>query len=981
MSINVNSAQASAGLLLVPMFIPGSKQTVLPPGYAHLGIPQSIYQMPNGLALVVDPVTMLKTFTLDAFDTVEVWANGKATSVSKVILPGEEQLRILLYLPLGRLVNGVNQLFYRVTRPSGNFEDSTPVLDVLYHDPAPGNPAPAGITIVFPPNIVANGVGPAEAAAGVLVTFNVSFARPFDEIRLDVGTWNTTFTVTDPSKPITLTLTAADFQQIGDNANTPVKCTVTDQLGNGNQSATTYLDIHANRLNLLAPTVKGQTGNNFNPTLQDVRVAVPPGSLLPTYKVTVKWQGATGTPAAGSFTSPQRLVSAGLEFVVPRSVLAYSLGKTVTVSYVIEHNGITTPSLLLSLNILPLPTTALIPPKIVEADANNVLDVMALGTSNATIHALLWTLIKAGQQVWMRLEGEKADGTAHNLQVWSGGISKVNATWVSQGFWPKVLVNSYLKLLGHGSTLTIKFKASLDESNNPATATVFPDRTYTIKAVELVVPTLSSVTDAGSKEVPEGGLTVSTVLKLKGFASKGLPVEIFDGSGPSAVSKGIATANPTTGIWEHTISVPVGGRRLYAQSRYHPDYVFSNVRKLTVVAVIVPTLVNVLDANNVEVPEGNSTTSTTLKLKGKASNDQQVEIFDGSGPSAVSKGAATAHATTGDVECTITVGEGSHRLYFKSLYHPTATYSNVRLLTVIAAVAPTITSVKGNSASGPEIPNGTSTTATTFVFTGKASANQKIELRDKGAVQATITVGATGGWTRTLTGQAQGAHSYTAKATYGTLPESAARTLTILPALNPGPNKTLNLVNFIVAQGRPPASVPPEAIFTQTASGGRPPYAYTSENSNVASVTSQGGTVTCRANGSTRIHVRDANDVQVFYTVTVSGIKTLLQNDSTWRTWPEAFNYCQARGGRLATLNEMLAFYNLYAREGGNVAALLGWPLIQAHPSALYGAWVADGGGGSHYYFNLTGAPAHGGNVPYGLHGDGYRRPALCLIG
>jgi hypothetical protein len=211
---------------------------------------------------------------------------------------------------------------------------------------------------------------------------------------------------------------------------------------------------------------------------------------------------------------------------------------------------------------------------------------------------------------------------------------------------------------------------------------VFPDRTYTIKAVELVVPTLDNVLDTGDKEVLEGGLTASATLKLNGTASKGQPVEIFDGRGASAVSKGTATANTTTGIWEHTITVPVGGRRLYAQSRYHPTPVYSNVRNLTVVAVIVPTLVNVLDANNVEVPEGTSTTSTTLKLKGKASNGKTVEIFDGSGPSAVSKGKATANATTGIWELTITVPAGARRLYAKSLYHSADTYSNVRTFTV-----------------------------------------------------------------------------------------------------------------------------------------------------------------------------------------------------------------------------------------------------------------------------------------------------------
>jgi hypothetical protein len=201
------------------------------------------------------------------------------------------------------------------------------------------------------------------------------------------------------------------------------------------------------------------------------------------------------------------------------------------------------------------------------------------------------------------------------------------------------------------------------------------------------------------------------------------------------------------------------------------------------------------------------------------------------------------------------------------------------------------------------------------------------------------------------------------------------------PALNPGADKSLSLPNFIIAEGRPPAYSPPEATFTQTATGGEPPLAYFVENVNVASVTSHDGRVTCRSNGTTRIFVKDANGTSASYTLQVVEIKTMLRNDTTWRSWPDAFNYCQARGGRLATLNEMLAFYNLYAKEDYNVAALLGWPLIQNHPGALLGAWTSSPSNAGFYYFvNLNGWPSLPG-VIYGHH-EGFRgRPALCLIG
>jgi YVTN family beta-propeller protein len=116
--------------------------------------------------------------------------------------------------------------------------------------------------------------------------------------------------------------------------------------------------------------------------------------------------------------------------------------------------------------------------------------------------------------------------------------------------------------------------------------------------------------------------------------------------------------------------------------------------------LMVPTLTKVMDASNTEIPQAGTTTSTTLNLAGKASNAQTVEIFDGSGPSAVSKGTAVADATTGDWTHTITVAPGAHRLYAQSRYHSTPVYSNVRNLTVVAALKLSFTNAPYTVASG-----------------------------------------------------------------------------------------------------------------------------------------------------------------------------------------------------------------------------------------------------------------------------------------
>ncbi|RON50393.1 Ig-like domain-containing protein [Pseudomonas frederiksbergensis] len=128
-------------------------------------------------------------------------------------------------------------------------------------------------------------------------------------------------------------------------------------------------------------------------------------------------------------------------------------------------------------------------------------------------------------------------------------------------------------------------------------------RTLTVTAV--IVPTLTSVKGSPSNaEILENGITVETSLILTGTASKG----------------GTATANATSGVWQLTIAVAVGAHRLYAKSRYHPTPVFSNVRNLTVTAVIVPTLTSVKGSpSGVEILENGITVETSLILTGTAS--------------------------------------------------------------------------------------------------------------------------------------------------------------------------------------------------------------------------------------------------------------------------------------------------------------------------------------------------------------------------
>ena len=392
MSINVSSVEITRLLQQFPMAIPGAEQNVLPPGVYHLGIPLSIHSPSVPLFMVIDPVRTLAT-TLAVGDSVRLWVNGQATSVIKNIRPGEENDRIVMELPWGSLVNGGNTLFYRVTRPSGNFEDSTPILNVLFNNPA------SGITVSHPASI-----GPGQPAT---FTFTRSYPREYDVVTLDVGTWSKTIPYVHPANPITYTLTTADLQQIGDGTH-PVSATVVDQLSNRTVSPTTSITISAN----------------------------------------------------------QKIYN---------------------------------------------------PPIIVEAEPGKILDVAALNGKDATIHGKTWTGIVVGQQVWLKLTGQNPNGSTVTLQIWNGGASQVNATWVSQGFWPKSLPGTFLSQLADGSSLLMEFWVSEDKSNNFASATKFADQVYAVKSQAAIVVAFLN----GPYTVAAGGQVKDIQLSL---AQAGQPI-------------------------------------------------------------------------------------------------------------------------------------------------------------------------------------------------------------------------------------------------------------------------------------------------------------------------------------------------------------------------------------------------------------------------------------------------------------------------
>ncbi|MCW0921818.1 beta-propeller fold lactonase family protein, partial [Pseudomonas sp. RG1] len=206
-------------------------------------------------------------------------------------------------------------------------------------------------------------------------------------------------------------------------------------------------------------------------------------------EITVTWAAAEGAPADGSHTTqPWPVTTVGLQQIpLLQTLVAFNLDKPVTVSYVvIRGDRETVPSPPHTLTVLPLPVSALEKSSITEAPNNGEgpeLDITAL-VNGASVRTNIWPLGAFGQPVRLELQGQKADGTPHDIVLMSEDKNAVHQAWLNQGYHTVNAPYSYLKELAHDSELKVVFKASLDTVN----VVTFPIRAYTVLALDLSAP-------------------------------------------------------------------------------------------------------------------------------------------------------------------------------------------------------------------------------------------------------------------------------------------------------------------------------------------------------------------------------------------------------------------------------------------------------------------------------------------------------------
>jgi len=417
------------------------------------------------------------------------------------------------------------------------------------------------------------------------------------------------------------------------------------------------------------------------------------------------------------------------------------------------------------------------------------------------------------------------------------------------------------------------------------------------EVVELVPPTIDSVKGLpGEVEIPDGGTTVDTMVKLKGKGAKGEKVQIKDG----ATVKGTADVDAQSGDWELIVTgLSEGDHRFTAIARYGSEQV-SNPWVVVVTENVPLTIRSMKDQSNWDIPDNGYTVHTRITLEGFAPVRQKVEVFLGT----ISKGIAEAgsdriwtHIVSG---LTLNV---LHTLKAVGQYANNPT-SNLWRLTVLNGVAPTITAA--HDSNGQPIGNGGNTVDRTVHLTGTANTFLEVEIYD-GAISTGKKIRANdkGEWTVELTGLSIARHDYKAKALYGTGTESGVWAVNVVSdlVLDPG-DLILNGLNLAFPQSgiavwRRVSPAPGNASALRRAQGGTPPYIYRSSAPQFAQV-DQTGAVWSEGNGQATVTVTDSSTPPQSrsYVVRCSNVKRLLVSPSRFpHSYIEAAAWIQQVGG------------------------------------------------------------------------------------
>ncbi|WP_085694290.1 MULTISPECIES: Ig-like domain-containing protein [unclassified Pseudomonas] len=870
--------------------------------------------------------------------------------------------RVTLYVMsehIGLLVNGRLDLWYRVTNDTAAYgtSESEHLLLKVQAIPAtlPAPDVPEAIEGVLDPARVYEKVTVRVGYTGTVKDDILTYYWTAVSADISTSDWLPITTVS-AGKPVNFRV---DARFVTPSIGEYVKIRYTLKhaaTGLLSYSATYELLIGQLVGELPPPDVIQADGDSLDPmkALGGVDVAVAYANMDPALDtIALKWRGTPGAGTSEDLELPAD-ASGRVQFHLPASVVGPNIGRPVAVTYDVKRYNFWTTSELLTLNVLRFqsPETELPRPEVPQA-VNQVLDLMEFA-GDPDVQVKVWPYIALEQRLWLRLEGKALDGSDYRIVLLDGAL--ITAGQVSAGL-KETLPRSELLKLDHASSASVVCKVTFDGDVQEHTAIEFPRLNLTIRTrYDYLTPAITRVTDQWGT-VANGGVTYNDQVTVTGTATRGQKVEILDGANSYGSADVAPGGTGSEGVWSKVLNnLTVKAYHLTARALYDANPVTSPPWAFTVAVANKPVISNVTDSLG-SVANGATTYDRTVTVRGTASPSQKVRLLDGT--QALGEPLANAQGDWSHVVNGLTAK--AYSLTALALYGDSPVSAPPRTFVVAEHVAPTLTSVRDSNG---EVPNGGRTTRTTVTLQGSVTPNHEVQIHDNNVPNHTVR--AVGNiWSTTLN-VALGAHSITAKAV-STGQVSNARSFTVVSPLNFNTSPvTLSGKCYILPQY--PQILPAFGGGTSVhyqASGGLPPYTYSSSNPSVAVVDST-GYVTVRGRGQASITVRDTSNQSLSYTVSVSGvIHCILVGRGRWGEMEQAASNA---GTRLPNLGELRELSSIFGRR---------WP-----GDAYYsGCWSTDNSnafwplGGKHVLSIITGEQWSVGTYPYagGANGVGLK--------
>lgn len=370
------------------------------------------------------------------------------------------------------------EVFYRITPAAGGTPDDSPIRQVRVKRSVPGGPDPDNYTPYINENLAPLENLPPDIEVPTDLPLTVppwGNMQEGDVLRL---LWSSSeFVAENPplppgeeDKPQTVIVTAAQQQAAGNSESLVVNYEIRDLVNNWSRySVAAFTQVNT-------PVLRPATVNEAPQGVLDPSQAVAGATVVVAYpdmrdtdEIHVSWNGREDvTNPVSQPGNP----AGSVDFTVSPDAIAPVLGKSVDVRYVVMRNGASMESQTLALEVLALPSSSLPTPRIEQSLNDDVLHVASL-SDDADLTVGAWPFITAGQQVWLRFEGTRADGTANN---WYHSIWQ-NFAITSDADQHTHVALTELQKLKEGSSLRVIMDVSFD---NGLSRTAFPIRQLTI---------------------------------------------------------------------------------------------------------------------------------------------------------------------------------------------------------------------------------------------------------------------------------------------------------------------------------------------------------------------------------------------------------------------------------------------------------------------------------------------------------------------